>query len=420
MFALVDCNNFYCSCERVFNPALNNKPVIVLSNNDGCAIARSEEAKALGIKMASPAHLIADIIQQHNVKVFSSNYTLYGDMSERVMTVLASFVPTIELYSIDEAFLDVSKLVYNDLTDLALQIRKTVRQQTGIPVTVGIAPTKTLAKMANRYAKKMKKEVGVHLLSSKELINEALRFTEIGDVWGIGNEYASFLKKNDIHTAADFVKMPEEWVRAKMTVVGLRLLNELKGIPAIEWELQVPVKKNICSSKSFGKVVTEKRLLQEAIANYAAVCAKKLRIQKSCARKIEVLARTNQFRIKDYQYHPTIVIQVEVATNDTSEIIKYALKGLDIIFKPDINYHKVGVSVLDLVPDTEVQAGLFDLKNRKKRSTIMATLDKINKSFGKDIVRISRQGYERSWKLRAEHLSPCYTTRIDQLYVLRN
>jgi DNA polymerase V len=334
------------------------------------------------------------------------------------MSTLAAFVPRMELYSIDEAFLDMSQLKYSKLDKLASHIKQTIKQHTGIPVTVGIAPTKTLAKLANRYAKKKKKD-GVHCLADNQSMQEGLENTAIEDVWGIGSQRAALLRRNNVSTAADFIKLPDDWVRSEMTVVGLRLLNELRGIPSIEWEFETPAKKNICSSRSFGKIVTEKKFLQEACSNYAATCAFKLRAQNSCARRIEVLVRTNQFRKEDVQYNPSIVVQLPVATNDTTELIKYALIGLDIIFKTNINYHKVGVVVLDLVPNTEVQASLFDVKDIKLNNKIMATMDKINKSFGKDIVRISRQGYEKSWKLRAAHLSPCYTTRIDQLFVLK-
>ena len=287
MYALVDCNNFYVSCERLFNPGLEGKPVIVLSNNDGCAVSRSDEAKALGIEMATPAFLIKDLIQKNNVAVFSSNYTLYGDISERVMKTLESFVPRLELYSIDEAFLDMHDLDYTDLLELGLKIKNTVKKNVGIPVCVGIAPTKTLAKMANRYAKKYRKNIGVHWAANDQLIEEMLRVTEVGDIWGIGRQYALFLKRNGFNTALDFISAPEEWIRKNMTVVVQRLFNELKGIPAIQWEFATPAKKNICTSKSFGKLQTNKEDIKEAISNYAANCALKLRQQNSCCRRLK-------------------------------------------------------------------------------------------------------------------------------------
>ena len=243
MYALIDCNNFYVSCERLFQPKLNGKPVVVLSNNDGCVIARSDEAKALGIVMGTPAYMSEELFKKNDVKVFSSNYTLYGDLSERVMKTLALFIPKIEIYSIDEAFLDMSELMYQDLLQLGVTIRKTVMQDIGIPVSIGIAPTKTLAKMANRYAKKKFKDVGVFYAANDRLVNEMLEFTEIEDIWGIGRQYSLLMRKNGFKTAKDVVSIPPDWVRANLSVVGLRLWNELRGMPCLEWEVEPKQKK---------------------------------------------------------------------------------------------------------------------------------------------------------------------------------
>ncbi|HMJ47707.1 MAG TPA: Y-family DNA polymerase [Ferruginibacter sp.] len=419
MFALVDCNNFYCSCERVFNPSLNKRPVIVLSNNDGCAVARSEEAKALGIEMGSPVHMIRELVEQNNVAVFSSNYTLYGDMSNRVMNILASFVPVIELYSIDEAFLDLSSLRYQQPDKLAWQIKQTVKKYTGIPVTVGIAPTKTLAKMANRFAKKKTKEAGVHCVKDNTMVNELLAVTPVEEIWGIGKQYTKILQKNNFITAADLVHAPREWIRKNMTVVGQRLLNELNCIESKGWETGPVKKKNICTSRSFGKLVTDICQLKEACATYTSACARKLRQQGSCATKIHVFVQTNIHRTGDEQYFSSVTIQLPVPTNNTPELLKYSLKALGIIFKPAINYLKLGVIVQDLVPETEIQGSIFDGEDRKKNNSLMVCVDTINKVLGKDLVRISSQGYSKKWKLKAAHLSPCYTTRIGQLYSLR-
>ncbi|MEO6546572.1 MAG: Y-family DNA polymerase, partial [Ferruginibacter sp.] len=309
MYALIDCNNFYCSVERVFNPKLEGRPIVVLSNNDGCVISRSEEAKAAGIVMGTPAHMAMAIFKEHKVAVFSSNYTLYGDMSDRVMKTMAGFVPRMEIYSIDEAFLDMHDLPYTDLLQLGVNIRKTVNKNTGIPVTVGIAPTKTLAKMANRYAKKKHKETGVYWAANKALTDEMLEFIEVGDIWGIGHQYALLLKRHGYKTAAAFTQAPDDWVRDKMSVVGLRLLNELRGIPAIKWEFEVPTKKNICTSRSFGKLSTDITLIQEAVSNYAATCAEKLRRQKSCCKEINIFINTNPHKTEEKQYARSITIQ---------------------------------------------------------------------------------------------------------------
>ena len=415
MYALVDCNNFYVSCERVFNPKLEGKPVIVLSNNDGCAVARSEEAKALGIEMATPAFMIKDIIEKNNVAVFSSNYTLYGDISNRVMKTLETFVPRLELYSIDEAFLDMHDLDYTDLLQLGLKIRKTIKQNIGIPVTVGIAPTKTLAKMANRFAKKKRRELGVHWVANDELIKEMLAFTEVADIWGIGRQYALFLNRNNFKTALDLISAPEEWIRKNMTVVVQRLFNELKGIPSIQWEFVAPSKKNICTSRSFGTLQKNKEDIKEALCNYAAACALKLRKQNSCCKSLNVFLQTNSHRIQDKQYSCSINIDLETPSNFTGEIIKYAIKGFDIIYKEGYNYLKCGVIVSDIVPSDQLQSSMFDTLDRKKNETVMDAMDKVNKLLGKEIVRLSVQGFEKRYKLRAEHLSPCYTTNIDQI-----
>lgn len=415
MYALVDCNNFYCSCERLFDPALANRPIIVLSNNDGCAIARSEEAKELGIVMGTPAFMIQDLIKNKNIAVFSSNYTLYGDISDRVMQTIGSFVPRMEIYSIDEAFLDLADMSYTDLLRLGSDIRKTVMRNIGIPVTIGIAPTKTLAKMANRYAKKKHKEVGVFWAANKELVHEMLLSTEVGDVCGIGHQHALFLKRHGFHTALALSSAPEEWVRVNMSVVGQRILNELQGTPALEWDFEPPTKKNICTSRSFANLLTNKSIILEAICNHAAACARKLRSQHSCCRIVHVFISTNPHKTEESQYVRSINIEMETATNNTNEIIKHAARGFEMIYKQGYSYMKCGVIVNDLIPEDQVQHSMFDNTNRPRSKTVMNTLDKINKSLGKEIVRFAVQGYEKKWRLKAEWLSPCYTTNIDHI-----
>ncbi len=415
MYALADCNNFYCSCERVFNPALEGRPVVVLSNNDGCAIARSEEAKQIGVVMGTPAYMIEDLLKQHNVAVFSSNYTLYGDMSDRVMKTFASFVPRMEIYSIDEAFLDLHDLAYTDLLQLGVNIRKTVQQNTGIPVTIGIAPTKTLAKMANRYAKKLHKHTGVFWAANERLTREMLAFTEVGDIWGIGHQHSLLLKRNGFHTAADFILAPEEWVRSKMSVVGQRLLNELRGKPAIEWQFVPAAKKVICTSRSFGKLLTRPADIQEAISNHAAACALKLRQQKTCCNTVQVFINTNPHKTDEAQYARSINIDLPSSSNNTSEIIKAAIKGFAIIYAAGYRFMKCGVVVMDLVPENQVQVSLFDGADRSKNSVIMTAMDKLNKSLGKELVRFAVQGFEKKYQLRADHLSQKYTTDIHQI-----
>jgi DNA polymerase V len=419
MIALVDCNNFYASCERVFNPKLNNRPVVVLSNNDGCVIARSQEAKDLGIKMGAPAFQMEEFIEKNNVAVFSSNYALYGDLSNRVMKVLSQFSPNVEVYSIDECFLDLSNFDYTNLEEYAAKIRQTVYQYTGIPVSVGIAKTKTLAKLANRYAKKHKREIGVHIIDTPEMADAALKITDVRDIWGIGGQYAKFLNGYGIKTAYDLIQVNEAFIKEKMSIVGLRLVKELKGTPCIPLELVRPAKKGICTSRSFGKLLTEYEDIAVALSNYTARCGEKLRKQKSCANIIHVFIETNPFREQDKQYTRTRAITLPVATNDTTVLIKYALIALKSIYKKGYNYKKTGIIVMGIVPQNEVQSALFDDVDHPKQNKIMAAMDRINRIMGRDKVRLAAQGFDRKWKLRQEKLSPCYTTRWNELLTVK-
>jgi DNA polymerase V len=424
MIALIDCNNFYVSCERVFDPSLRNKPVIVLSNNDGCAIARSDEAKALGIKMGAPAFLMQDLILKHDVKVFSSNYALYGDMSARVMDVIRTFIPETEVYSIDEIFGDLSTMKYADLTKLAAEVREAVMRATGIPVTIGIAQTKTLAKMANRYAKKapgcrlQAARPGIFVASGDVEVSEMLLHTKVEDIWGVGPQHAVRLQQNGFATAADFIKAPEDWVRSEMSVVGLRTLQELKGIPCIKWEAAPAKKKNICTSRQFGKLITGKKEVRQAIATFASSCAMKLRKEGSCARKIHVFLQTNVHRKQDEQYFHSVTLDIPSPTNSTVEILKYAMQAMELLYKPGFNYQKTGVIVMDLVPETCVQMALFDGSAREKEKKVMKTLDELHDSFG-DVVRFATQEFNKKWNLRRNHLSKSFTTKFDQLPVVR-
>lgn len=420
MIAIVDCNNFYASCERVFCPSIEKAPVVVLSNNDGCVIARSEEAKALGIEMGAPAFMMRELIEKNKVQVFSSNYTLYGDLSQRAHKILETFTPLIENYSIDEAFLDFTAMKFENLYEYGIKIRKAIKESVGIPVTVGIAPTKTLAKMANRYAKKNHRAIGVYSLDTAEKIRSVLEWTEISDVWGIGGQHGRRLKWMGINTAADFVdKLPADWVRKNMTVVGERTLNELKGIPSIDWEDVIRPKKGICTARSFGKLLSDKKDIKEAVSNYAANCAMKLRKQNSCAGTIHVLIQTNIHRTQDKQYSRSVTLQLPVASNSTSEIIHYALKGLDIIYREGYNFKKTGVIVTDIVPEWQIQASFFDEIDRDRDKSIMKTLDRLNTRFGKDSIKFAVQGFKKPFKLKQERLSPRYTTNINEVLIIK-
>lgn len=415
MVALIDCNNFYVSCERLFDAALENKPVIVLSNNDGCAISRSEEAKALGIQMAQPAFLLP-AAQAAQVRLRSSNYALYGDMSARVMQVIRELVPETEVYSIDEIFADLSSLPSRSLPGLARRIREEVMTRTGIPVTVGLGATKTLAKMANRFAKKERPLEGVFCADTRERTEQLLCTTEVGKIWGIGPQQEALLRSNGFNMAIDLLSAPEEWIRKQLSVVGLRLVNELRGIPCIRWEPEAPTRKNICTSRSFGKLVTDKKEMRQAVAKFTASCAEKLRRERSCARKIQVFIQTNPHRPTDRQYFQSITVPMDVASNLTMQLMRYALIGLDRIFQPGYLYQKCGVVAMDLVPQSVIQGSLFEEETgRDKERKLMSAVDAVNRAFPAGTVRMATQDYGHRWKLKQQHLSPLYTTRFDQL-----
>lgn len=420
MYALADCNNFYVSCERVFDPSLIGKPVIVLSNNDGCAISRSEEAKCIGIKMGTAPHLIQELIREYDVKMFSSNYTLYGDMSDRVMKTLAQFVPTIELYSIDEAFLDLTGLPPANLPTLGTTIRETVYRNTGIPICIGIAPTRALAKMANRFAKKRKRGNGIHVAINQQLINEMLEATAVGDVWGIGGQYAQMLQQRNIKSAMEFVKTPEAFIRTSMSVVGVRLQQELKGISATAFEVTAAKKQQICCIRSFGSLITNLSDISEALSNFAATCALKLRQQNSLANELKIFINTNPHRLQDRQHYGSVVIKMDIATNNTTAIIRYAMKGLSIIFQEGHQYKKCGIEARDLIAEGEAQGNLFTDSTMVTHSKIMNTLDEVNRLMGKDLLRFGTQGFQKKYKTRAAMLSPKYTTRLNDIIKIKH
>lgn len=417
MLALVDCNNFYASCERLFRPELLHRPVVVLSNNDGCVIARSDEAKALGIEMGTPEFMMRELIREHGVVVFSSNYALYGDISDRVMVRLSSFSPGIEVYSIDEAFLGFEDFRHQDLSDIGRQIQRTIHQEIGIPVSIGMAPTKTLAKMANRFAKKNK--LGVFLVGDDATRINLLKCTAVGDIWGVGGQYLKLLTRYGFKTAYSLSQAPDEFMRKHMTVGGQRLLSELNGIPAIEWELQTAVKKNICTARGFGKLLTERKDIEEALATYTASCAEKLRQQGSACNRIQVFVQTNSHRKEDKQYYRSINMQLSVATSNTGVLIKYAMRALDLIFVKGYNYQKCGILVMDLVPAGSVQRSLFEQSDPSDRDKLMDAVDDLNRSLGKDLVRVARQGFARTFKLRQAFLSKRFTTRLEEILEIK-
>jgi len=388
MFALVDCNNFYVSCERVFNPALEGKPVVVLSNNDGCIIARSEEAKKLGLQMAEPAFKKNKFLKDNNVQVFSSNYTLYGDMSARVTETLSHFAPEIEIYSIDEAFLNLTGFT-GDLEDLSKKIIATLRQNTGIPISVGIGPTKTLAKIANKAAKQTG---GIFIIKNKRQLDTLILNTPIEKIWGIGRQYAKLLLQNNVKTAYDFTQLDDNWLRIKMKVMGLRIKRELLGESCIRLELIVPSKKAIATTRAFGKKTSELIYVTEAVSTYAVRCAEKLRKQSSVANLLTVFIHTDPFNLNEPQINRSKTISLPVATNDNIELVKYANVCLNAIFSPEFRYKKAGVIVEGLQDETQFQGNIFDKTDWKKQRNLFQTIDKLNREFGRDKVKLAVQG----------------------------
>lgn len=422
LFGLADCNNFYCSCERVFHPDLLNKPVVVLSNNDGCVIARSEESKSLGIKMGEPFYQVKELLEKNDVAVFSSNYNLYGDMSKRVMSLLSTYTPKIDIYSIDEAFLDLSGMGDAEyLIKYCKGMVKSIGKGTGIPISLGIAPTKTLAKMASKFAKKYKGYGGVCLIDTDEKREKALKLFDIGDVWGIGYQHSKKLAYYGIKTAWDFTRKSESWVRKEMTVSGVRTWKELNGESCISIE-ELPHKKSICTSRSFSEQgLNQLNDVEEAVANFAAQCSRKLKEQHTVCQSITVFAHTSRFRIdvpQDYIYRSG---NFPVPTNDHQEIVAMAVRMLRDAWKNDecYWYKKSGVIVWNICKDEAIQGNLFDTVNREKQAALAKAIDEINRKNGHNTIRVAVQGFEKKWHLKNEYISKQYTTNLDDVIVVK-
>lgn len=416
MFALVDCNNFYASCERVFRPQLQGRAVVVLSNNDGCVVARSAEAKALGIAMGVPAYQIRHLVDSGQVVACSSNYVLYGDMSDRVRATLARFAPELEHYSIDESFLDLHGMVGVDLDAHAAALCRTVLRHTGIPVSVGMAATKTLAKAANRWAKK---HGGVCIVRTDTRRRALLERTAVGDVWGVGPAHAARLKAQGIATALQLAEAPASWVRRHMTVVGARLQDELRGIPCAGLEVAPPPKQAICTSRSFGQRITALAEVQEAVASYAAACAAKLRRQHSAASMVQVFVSTDRHRPELPQYNASRSMALPVPGASAMEIVQAATRVLQLLWREGYAYKKAGVIVSGIVPDDQMQAALWDERDRTREQRLMAAMDRLNQQHGRDMVRVAAQGYSRRWQMRNAMVSPRFTTRWNELMEVR-
>ena len=419
MFALIDCNNFYASCERVFNPKLIGKPLAILSNNDGCVISRSNEAKALGIPMGAPAFKYDSVFKKHNVHVFSSNFPLYGDMSSRVMSILSSYTPNIEIYSIDEAFLELKGFDNYDLENYGKEIRKKVLKWTGIPVSIGIAPTKALAKVANRIAKKFENKTnGVYALDSKEKREKALKWLKIGDVWGIGLKHTDRLESYNVNRAYDFIKLPDKWVRSEMSVVGLRLKKELEGESVLSLEENRSPKKAIATTRSFEKNLTKFEDLKERVSTFSILCSEKLRVQKSSCNSIYIFVKSNKHQKNKLQYRNGIVMTLPFASNSSISISKYAVEGLKRIYKQDIEYKKAGVIVMGLIPTDSNQLNLFEKENPRYQA-LMKTLDFVNKKEGSNKIKLASQDLKRIWKMKQTKLTKRYTTELKEIISIK-
>ena len=411
MFALADCNNFFASCERVFRPDLQGKPVIVLSNNDGCAIARSNEAKALGIKMGAPLFKIRDIVRRHNVAVFSGNMALYGDMSQRVRWVLEEFAPGIEVYSIDEAFLDLRGMKDVDFDAYAKRISAQCWKMTSIPVSVGIAPTKTLAKIASKLCKQYPKLRGGCYMHRPQDIEKVLRKFPIEDVWGIGRRSAPKLKARGVNTAYEFTQLPEGVVRMMLGIGGVRTWKELRGIPCLEFEDGFEAKQSICVSRSFSSEIYEVKELQEQIANFASAMASKLRQQQSVTSEMVVFAYTNRFKEDVPQTHANTLVSFITPTAEERIIIAQAVSAVKTLFKQGFGYKKAGVIATKIVSEKYVMHSLFEDREAVEREhKITSALDAINAAFGKGTIKLAVQG-SGEIKSSSENQSPHYTTR---------
>jgi len=417
IFILVDCNNFYASCERVFNPALRGKPVVVLSNNDGCIVARSAEAKTLGLDMAAPVFKNRDLIGRHGIKVYSSNYVLYGDMSRRVMAILSRLAPEIEVYSIDEAFLSAVGMSARQLPDFGRYIHRAVQQQTGLTVSVGIAPTKTLAKVANHFAKRHEQHGGVLCLTDPAMIRDYLSRMPLAKIWGIGRRKARFFERQRIHNGLQLTAASDRWIKKYLTVMTLRTVWELRGISCIPLETVPAHKKGIGSSRSFGRDVSRLAEMEEAVAAYTARCAEKLRQQGLTAGHIQVFIATDAFKDGPY-YENAAGNGISPPTAATPLLTARATDLLKSVFRPGLLYKRAGVMLLDLLPQVQVQADLFEHVYQNSRSQrLMETIDRYNRRTNSGKLMWAAEGMGKPWYMRQAHKSRRFTTRWDELAV---
>ena len=400
--ALIDCNSFYVSCERLFNPKIRRLPVVVLSNNDGCIISRSNEAKALGIKMGEPYFKARNIIIKNNVQVFSSNYSLYGDISRRVMRTLKRFNSKIEVYSIDEAFLDLSNFSDKEVKDVGKEIRNTVLQWTGIPTSIGIAETKTLSKVANHIAKKQKSGV-VSLVNIKDL-DPILEKVEVRDIWGVGKQLSKFYIKNGIYNAKQLKNASNTWIKKTKNVLSSITAMELRGVPCIEIETKQAKRKSCCVSRSFGKKVEKLRELKESVTSYCLNAAEKIRSESLVCKSITIFIRTSPFQNKGIFYSNSKTIDFPIATNNSIEIVKNALIGLDLIYKDGFKYQKAGI-ILSGLSDSEKGNSLFKSTKDERIKNLMQSIDNTNYRYGRSTISLASAGINKKWSMRRQSSS---------------
>jgi DNA polymerase V len=418
MYALVDCNNFYASCERVFQPQLVGKPIVILSNNDGCVISRSYEAKNLGIPMGAPEFKIRKELQQKNIHVFSSNYALYGDLSNRVMKILETFTPNVEVYSIDEAFLNFDGIKVEDYHEYGLQIKNRVNKWLSMPICIGFAPTKALSKVANKIAKKYQERTkGIYVIDTEEKRIKALKWTKIEDVWGIGFRLSVKMKSKNINTAYDFT-LPENenYIRKEMGVVGLRLKYELEGKSLLEIE-EPKDKRNIAITRSFDGNITTFSEMKERVSTFATVCSEKLRKQNSCCYGVILYLRKDKYKTNRQQYNFYKLETLPFASNSSITISLAAIKMLFEIFEEGEIYKKAGVIVTQIIPQDQKQFHLFEEENPKHQK-LMKVMDDFHKKTGERKIRLGNQDLQRTWKMKQNHLSRKYTTDIKEIFTV--
>jgi len=415
MYALVDCNNFYASCERVFQPKLTGKPIVVLSNNDGCVISRSYEAKSLGIPMGAPEFKIRHQLKQEKVQVFSSNYPLYGDLSNRVMKILEGFTPNVEVYSIDEAFLDFDGMEIKDYHGYGLQIKTRIQKWLSLPVCIGFAETKALSKVANKIAKKYQERTqGIYVIDTEEKRIKALKWTKIEDVWGIGFRLTKKMQTKNIFTAFDFT-LPENetYIKTTMGVLGMRLKYELEGKSVMEME-EPKDKKTIAITRSFSGNIKTISEMKERISTFATVCAEKLRKQKSCCYGVMVYLRKDKYNIETKKYNFLKIETLPFASNSSLTISNLAVKMLKTIFEEGEIYKKAGVIVTNIIPENQKQFHLFEEEN-PKHLKLMEVMDAYYKKTGERKIRLGNQDLQKTWKMKQDHLSKKYTTDIHHI-----